>query len=77
MEGRECNIRLDRGLFIVTTLMGSKSDLLLKKILPETEKKEVKGKVNIWTMYINERGKFDILLEKIIKSGSNPNIFIG
>ena len=77
MEGRECNIRLDRGLFIVTTLMGSKSDLLLKKILPETEKKEVKGKVNIWTMYINERGKFDILLEKIIKSGSNPNIFLG
>ena len=77
LEGRECNMRLDRGLFIVTTLMGSKSDLLLKKILPETEKKEVKGKVNIWTMYITGRGEFDILLEKIIQSGSNPNIFIG
>lgn len=77
LEGRECNIRLDRGLFIVTTLKGSKPDLLLDKILPSSEKKEVKGKVNIWAMYLTGRGEFDVLLEKIIRSGSNPNIFIG
>ena len=77
MKSKECNIRLDRGLFMVTTLKGSKSDLLLSKILPEDERKEVKGKVNLWTFYIENRGKFDILLREMINSGVIPNIFIG
>ena len=77
LENCECNIRLDRGLFIVTSLMGSKPDLILKKLLPEENRKEVKGKVNIWSLYLEDRGKFDILLQKMIGAGVRPNIFNG
>lgn len=77
LGSRECNIRLDRGLFMVTTLKGSKSDLLLSKILPDDKRKEVSNKVNLWTMYLENRVKFDILLGNLIRSGVKPNIFVG
>lgn len=77
LKNRECNIRLDRGLFMVTSLIGSKPDLLLNKIMPKDKKKEIKNKVNLWTMYVENRNEFDILLKKIITAGINPNIFIG
>ena len=77
LKNRECNIRLDRGLFMVTSLIGSKPDLLLNKIMPKDKKKEIQNKVNLWTMYVENRNEFDILLKKIITAGINPNIFIG
>lgn len=77
MKSRECNIRLDRGLFMVTTLKNSKSDFLVTKILPDNKRKEVNNKVNLWTMYLENRAKFDILLENLIRSGVKPNIFVG
>lgn len=77
MKSRECNIRLDRGLFMVTTLKGSKSDLLITKLLPDDKRKEVNNKVNLWTMYLENRVKFDILLGNLIRSGVKPNIFVG
>lgn len=77
MKSRECNIRLDRGLFMVTTLKGSKSDLLASGLLPDDKRKEVNNKVNLWTMYLENRIKFDILLGNLIRSGVKPNIFIG
>lgn len=77
LKNRECNIRLDRGLFMVTSLIGSKQDLLLNKIMPKDKKKEIQNKVNLWTMYVENRNEFDILLKKIITAGINPNIFIG
>lgn len=77
MKSRECNIRLDRGLFMVTSLKGSKSDLLVSGLLPDDKRKEVNNKVNLWTMYLENRVKFDILLGNLIRSGVKPNIFIG
>lgn len=76
LENRECNIRLDQGLFIVTALIGSKAFLALDKILDEKDKKEVKGKVAVWTFYVEDRASFDKILTKIITAQVNPNIFI-
>lgn len=76
-ESKECNIRLDRGLFMIATLKNSKSDLLAFKLLKPDQKKEVKNKVNLWTFYLENKGKFDIFLRELIKSGVVPNIFIG
>lgn len=77
MKSKECNIRLDCGLFLVSVLKNSKSDLLLNKILPEDKKKEVKNQVDLWSIKLENRGDFDILLKKIINSGVIPNIWIG
>lgn len=77
LKDRECNIRLDQGIFLVTTLQRSKPDLLLGKILPDERRKEVTGKVNIWTIPVESRESFDILLRKIIETGAKPNIFLG
>ena len=77
LESRECNMRLDRGLFMITTLKNSKSDLLVSKLFSDEDRKEVKNKVNLWTMYLENRVKFDILLVNLINSGVKPNIFVG
>ena len=74
MKNCECNMRLDQGIFVVTVLANSKSDLLLKKILPADKKKEVRGKVNLWTLPVKDRGEFDKLLNSMIASGVKPNI---
>ena len=77
LESRECNMRLDRGLFMITTLKNSKSDLLVSKLFSDEDRKEIKNKVNLWTMYLENRVKFDILLVNLINSGVKPNIFVG
>lgn len=77
MKSKECNVRLNQGLFLISVLKNSKSDLLLAKILPGNQKKEINNQVNFWTIRLENRGEFDILLKNIINSGVIPNIFVG
>lgn len=72
----ETNIRLDRGIFIVTSLLGSQSNKFWTSILPGDSKREVKGKVSLWVFPMPERREFDILLEKALKSGIKPNVYV-
>lgn len=69
----DTNIRLDRGVFMVTT---GKDEKFLSSILPESSKKEAKGKIFLWTIPIQDRREFDIILEKILRSGIKPNVYI-
>lgn len=79
LDSRECNMRLDRGFFMISVLQGSKAGLILEKTLggEDLDRKEVKNKVTLWTTYMKDRRSFDILLRKILESGATPNIFIG
>lgn len=70
------NIRLDRGLFMVTALQGGVAEKFWKTVLPEESRREVKGKVTLWTFPIQDRREFDILLEKALKSGIKPNVYL-
>ena len=70
------NIRLDRGVFMVTAISGELADKTWDKILPAENKREIKGKVNLWTLPIQDRREFDIILEKALKSGIKPNVYI-
>ena len=72
----ESNIRLDRGVFMVTSTLGSLSDKYWKSVLPEESRKESKGKVSIWIIPINNRLEFDGILKGAIKSGIKPNMFL-
>ena len=70
------NIRLDRGVFMATALFGSREEKVWESILPPENKREVKGKVSLWTFPIQDRREFDIILEKVLKSGIKPNVYI-
>ncbi|MCF0114038.1 MAG: hypothetical protein HUJ56_01700 [Erysipelotrichaceae bacterium] len=76
LEKTESNILVNRGILIITALQNSVADKILKDIMPEDARKEVKGKVNVWTTPINDRREFDILLSKIIGRGTKPNVFL-
>lgn len=75
-KDKECNIRVEQGLFIVTYPKNTKTESLLDNILPEGDKKELGKKVIVWADRIDNRDKFDILLKKIIITGIKPNIFV-
>lgn len=72
----ESNIRLDRGVFIVTALLGGQTEKFWKTVLPEENRREIKGKVSLWTLPIQDRREFDIILEKMLKSGIKPNVYL-
>lgn len=72
----ESNIRLDRGVFMVSSLLHSLSDKYWNSVLPKERRKEVKGKVSLWTLPISNRLEFDGILKGAVKSGIKPNIFI-
>lgn len=70
------NIRLDRGVFMVTALIGGIEEKAWDKILPSENKREVRGKVVLWTLPIQDRRSFDIILEKALGSGIKPNVYL-
>ena len=74
-KATESNIRLDRGVFIVTTLLNSRSDKFWNSVLPHESRKEVNGKVALWAVPIQDRRSFDIILEKALHSGTKPNVY--
>lgn len=75
-EKSDINVSMILGKVIITTSTGSRSDLLMNKILENIDykKTEVNGKVNLWTFLIQDKGSFDIFLKRLIEY-TKPNIF--
>ena len=76
-EKSDINISMILGKVIITTNIGSKSDMLMPKILNGIDYKntEINGKVNLWTFLIQNKNSFDVFLKKLIEY-VKPNIFI-
>ena len=74
----EINISMVCGRVIITSRTGSKSDLLLPKILGSREykKTDINGKANLWTFLIDSKGSFDVFLKSLVGT-LKPNIYNG
>lgn len=74
----ELNLSMVCGKVIITSRTGSKSDLLLPKILKSIDykKTDFNGKANLWTFLIKDKGSFDIFLKSLIGT-LKPNIYDG
>lgn len=76
LKDTESNMRLDRGLFMVSSTIGTLSDKVWSGVLPKEYMKEANKKVHLWVFPIQDRRSFDIILEKVIKSGIKPNVYV-
>ena len=75
-EKSDINLSMICGKVIITTITGSKPDLLMTKILKgiEYKKTDINGKANLWTFLIKDKNSFDVFLKKLI-GYVKPNIY--